>query len=189
MDLIRRCQAGDEAAFAALFDQYKNLVYKAAYLMLDSVEDAEDVLQEVFFQVYRSLARFDPTKSKFTTWLYRITVNCCLNQRRKSRSTPLLMDDAVLSSLTRHGPPDDQKGEEEALQHALARLTEKQRTLVILRYYGDLSYAEIAQVLDIPLGTVRSRLNQAIKALRKKMQAAPTSHLAPAPSAFEERIK
>lgn len=182
MDPIHRCQAGDEAAFAVLFDQYKNLVYKTAYLMLGSTEDAEDALQEVFLQVHRSLARFDPTKGNFTTWLHRLTVNHCLNRRRKSRLAPLPLDDAVLPSLSQRGPsPDDQMDEREALRHALAQLTEKQRTLVILRYYGGLSYAEIAQVLDIPTGTVRSRLNQATRMLRKRMQAAPASHLAPSP--------
>ncbi len=182
MELIQRCRAGDEAAFAILFDRYKNLVYKIAYLMLDSAEDAEDALQEVFLQVHRSLARFDPERSNFTTWLHRITVNHCLNRRRRNRQAPLPLDDAMLSTLSQHGPsPDERVDEREALQHALAQLTEKQRTLVILRYYGDLSYAEIAQVLDIPVGTVRSRLSQATKMLRKRMQAAPTGHLAPSP--------
>ncbi len=182
MDLIRRCRAGDEEAFAILFDQYKNLVYKTAYLLLDSSEDAEDALQEVFLQVHRSLARFDPAKGNLTTWLYRLTVNHCLNRRRKGRSAPLPLDDALLSSVPHDGPsPDDQIDEREALRHALAQLTEKQRTLVILRYYGGLSYAEIAQVLDIPVGTVRSRLNQATRMLRKRMQATPAGHLAPSP--------
>ncbi len=71
LELIRRCQTGDAQAFADLFHRYKNLVYKTAYLMLDSADEAEDVLQEVFFQVHRSLSTFEPSKGAFTTWLYR----------------------------------------------------------------------------------------------------------------------
>jgi RNA polymerase sigma-70 factor (ECF subfamily) len=83
--LIRRCQVGDEEAFAELFHQYTNLVYKTAYLLLDSAEEAEDALQEVMLQVHRSLSTFDPTRGAFTTWLHRVTVNHCLSRRRKWR--------------------------------------------------------------------------------------------------------
>ena len=85
MDLIHRCQAGDEEAFAALFHKHKNLVYKTACLMLGSADEAEDVLQEVFLRVHKSLYTFQPSKGAFTTWLHRITVNHCLNRRRQGR--------------------------------------------------------------------------------------------------------
>lgn len=98
LQLIRRSRAGDEQAFAAVFEQYKNLVYKTAYLMLDDAAEAEDALQEVFLRVHRELAGFDPNKGAFTTWLHRVTINYCLNHRRKWSPISLPLDDAVAIS-------------------------------------------------------------------------------------------
>ncbi len=176
MDLICRCQT--EEAFAALFHQYKNLVYKTAYLMLDSADEAEDVLQEVFFQVYRSLSTFEPSKGAFTTWLYRVTVNHCLSRRRKRRLLTISLEKISPLAPTEHPSSQDRLEDEEAVRQALSRLSEKLRTVVILRYYSELSYAEIAQVLNIPVGTVKSRLDLALKTLRQELgtltEEAPT---------------
>jgi len=181
--LIHRSLAGDERAFAALFDRYKNLVYKTAYLMLGNANDAEDALQEVFVQVHRSLSTFQPSKGAFTTWLHRITVNHCLNRRRKRRLPVLSLDEVSPLSLTGRSPSFESRlAEEETVQQALNRLSEKQRTVVILRYYWDLSYAEMSQILDIPVGTVKSRLNLALRTLRKEL--GPVVEDAPVPSAF-----
>lgn len=186
MDLIHRCQAGDEEAFAALFHQYKNLVYKAAYLILGSTDEVEDVLQEVFLQVHKSLSTFQPSKGAFTTWLHRITVNYCLNRRRKRHLSILPLDEISPTSLTDHSPsPEGRLGEETAVQQALSRLSEKLRTVVILRYYWDLTYAEIAQILNIQVGTVKSRLYLALKTLRKNLGTVTEN--TPAPSAFFQR--
>ncbi len=173
MDLIRRCQTGDEEAFAALFHQYKNLVYKTAYLMLDSADEAEDVLQEVFLQVYRSLPTFDPSKGTFTTWLYRITVNHCLSRRRKRRLLMVSLEKVPPLALTEHSSFQDRLEDEEAVRRALSRLSEKLRAVVVLRYYLELSYAEIAQILNIPVGTVKSRLDLALKTLGKELGTVP----------------
>ncbi len=170
MDLIRRCQTRDEEAFAALFHQYKNLVYKTAYLMLDSTDEAEDVLQEVFLQVHRSLSTFEPSKGSFTTWLYRVTVNHCLSRRRKRRLLMVSLEKIPPLALTEHPSSQDRLEDEEAVRQALSRLSEKLRMVVILRYYLELSYAEIAQILNIPVGTVKSRLELALKTLRKEME-------------------
>ena len=174
MDLIRRCQVGDEQAFAALFHKYKNLVYKTAYLMLGDADEAEDVLQEVFVQVYKSLDAYDPEKGAFTTWLYRITVNNCLNWRRKQRLPFLSLDEAPPSLASRLPSPEGRM-EEEAVWQAVRGLSDKLRAVVVLRYYWELSYAEIAQILDIPLGTVKSRLNLALRTLRKELEAEEAS--------------
>jgi len=181
MDLIRRSQAGDKGAFSDLFHKYKNLVYKTAYLMLDNADDAEDVLQEVFIQVHKSLSTFQPSKGAFTTWLYRITVNHCLNRRRKRHLFVLSFDEVSPVLLTDHTSSLESQlaEEEEATQQALGRLSEKLRTVVILRYYWELSYAEIAQILDAPVGTVKSRLNLALKTLHKKLETAAENDPAP----------
>lgn len=169
MDLIRRCQTGDEEAFAALFHQYKNLVYKTGYLMLDSADEAEDVLQEVFLQVHRSLSTFEPSKGAFTTWLHRVTVNHCLSRRRKRRLLTISFEKVPPFALTEHPSFQDRLEDEEAVRQALSRLSEKLRTVVILRHYLGLSYAEIAQILNIPVGTVKSRLDLALKTLHKEL--------------------
>jgi RNA polymerase sigma-70 factor, ECF subfamily len=168
LQIIIRAQSGDREAFATLFEQYKNLVYKTAYLMLGDPTEAEDALQEIFFRVYRSLSGFDPGKSAFTTWLYRVTFNYCLNHRRKRSPFTLPLDE--LSPPLRSEFSVTQLAEEEVLQQAIGKLSDKQRAVVILRYFWDLPYAQIAQILEIPLGTVKSRLDLALKTLRKGLK-------------------
>ncbi len=168
MQIIIRAQSGDREAFAILFEQYKNLVYKTAYLMLGESTEAEDALQEIFVQVYKSLSGFDPGKAAFTTWLYRVTFNHCLNQRRKKRPFTLPLED--ISPALKSEFPGAQLAEEEIIQQAIAKLTDRQRAVVILRYFWELPYAEIAQILDVPLGTVKSRIDLALKTLRKVIE-------------------
>ena len=168
LQIILRAQSGDREAFAILFEQYKNLVYKTAYLMLGESTEAEDTLQEIFVQVYKSLSGFDPVKAAFTTWLYRVTFNYCLNHRRKKRPFTLPLEE--ISPALKSEFPSARLAEEEVLRQAIGRLTDRQRAVVILRYFWDVPYAEIAQILDIPLGTVKSRLDLALKTLRKDIE-------------------
>ena len=171
MNLIRRSQADDKEAFAELFHQYQDLVYKTAYLMLGNAGEAEDVLQEVFLQVYRSLVTFDPSKGAFTTWLYRITVNHCLNRRRKHHLPTVSLSKASAASLAERSSSFQTRLEDkEVIEQALSRLSERLRVVIILRYYWELSYAEIAQILDIPVGTVKSRLNLALKTMHEELE-------------------
>mgnify|MGYP000116292337 CR=1 FL=1 len=174
MELIQRCQAGDAEAFATLFHQYQRLVYQTAYLLLGDTQAAEDALQEVFVKVHRSLATFDPTKGAFNTWLRRITVNHCLNARRRRAIWPFSPPDC--SVLVEDRPsflPEElalSREQAAAVWQAVQRLSPKLRVVVILRYYEELPYQEIAQVLDVPLGTVKWRLHEALKALRTELQ-------------------
>jgi RNA polymerase sigma-70 factor (ECF subfamily) len=173
LQIILRAQSGDREAFALLFEQYKNLVYRTAYLMLGETTEAEDALQEIFVQVYKSLSGFEPQKAAFTTWLYRVTFNYCLNHRRKKRPLTLPLED--ISPALKSEFPGAQLADEEILQQAVGKLTDKQRAVVILRYFWDLPYAEIAQILDIPLGTVKSRIDLALKSLRKVLEEQESS--------------
>jgi RNA polymerase sigma-70 factor (ECF subfamily) len=169
-NLIQRSMAGDQSAFGEIFEQYKNLVYKTAYLMLDNPHEAEDALQEIFVKVYRSLGTYQPSKATFSTWLYRITVNHCLNQKRKPSFATETLEDSRLASQPPH-TLEDHFADEQAIQQALNRLSAKLRAVIVLRYYHDLAYAEIAQILEIPLGTVQSRLNQGMKQIQHALQA------------------
>jgi RNA polymerase sigma-70 factor, ECF subfamily len=167
LDLISRAQKRDREAFAALFEQYKNLVYKTAYLMLGDAHDAEDALQEVFLLVHKSLTNFNSHQGAFTTWLYHITFNFCLNYRRRKRNHSSLED---VSQKLATDFPGARLAEEDSLWQATRSLTEKQQVVVILRYYWELPYAEIASILEIPLGTVKSRLDLALKTLQKILE-------------------
>jgi RNA polymerase sigma-70 factor, ECF subfamily len=176
MNLIQRSQAGDQKAFAALFEQYKNLVYKTAYLMLDHVEEAEDALQEVFIRVYDALPTFDPAKGAFTTWLYRITTNHCLNRLRQQNEVVRPLSELPAGLLADSAPAlERQVAEQLMMRQALNQLSHKLRITVILRYYAGLSYAEIAEVLAIPVGTVKSRLYQALKQLEETLEPEVTA--------------
>jgi RNA polymerase sigma-70 factor (ECF subfamily) len=173
MDAIRRSRAGDTGAFAEVFDQYKNLVYRTAYLMLGDAHDAEDALQDVFWQVYRALSSYDPAKGAFTTWLHRITVNYCLNRQRRDRVGVALHDDHW-DPAPGFASPEHLVESDDSLHRMLGTLSEKQRAVVVLRFVWDLSYDEIAQILDIPLGTVQSRLHGALKAVRARLAEGQT---------------
>jgi RNA polymerase sigma-70 factor (ECF subfamily) len=166
LQLLERAQANDRTAFAALFEQYKNLVYKTAYLVLNDPAEAEDALQEIFLSVHKSLSNFDPRKGAFTTWLHRITLNYCLNHRRKRRHASL---DTIYPHLSADFP-SARLANEDAIWQATRSLSDKLQAVVILRYYWELPYAEIAQILELPLGTVKSRLDLALKTLRKIME-------------------
>ena len=167
MDLIKHAQAGDREAFAALFEQHKNLVYRTAYLILGDAHEAEDALQEVFLSVHRSLDSFDARKGAFTTWLYRVTLNFCLSHRRR-RLHHSSLEDVAPTPATDF--PGAQLAEDDSLWQATRSLSDKQQAVLILRYYWDLPYAEIASILDVPLGTVKSRLDLALKTLRKILE-------------------
>jgi len=170
MDVIERSQAGDERAFAELFEQYKNLVYKTAYLMLDEPQEAEDALQEVFLRVHRSLSSYQPAKGAFTTWLHRVTVNHCINRTRKRRLRLLPITQVHPGRMPSQPSPERRLDDEDAIARAMRGLSGKLRAVVVLRYYWDMSYGEIAETLGIPLGTVKSRLNAALRALRAELE-------------------
>ena len=173
MDLTGSSRFTNEAAFAALFDEHKNVVYGMAYVMLGNRDDAEDVLQHVFLAVYKSLSSFDPSRGTLRAWLRRITVNQCLNRRRRRRLFALSLDEVSPASVAKHLPTSEaQMAEEDVVRRALNGLSEKLRAVIVLRYYLDLSYAEIAGTLHIPVGTVKSRLDLALKTLRRELEAA-----------------
>jgi RNA polymerase sigma-70 factor, ECF subfamily len=165
---MEKWQTGDIVAFESLFRQNERQVFRTAYLIVGSKEEAEDVLQEVFLSAWRSRETYDPAKAKLITWLHRITVNQCMNNRRKdTANTDLEGLDFPESSNRQPEKILVTKYEYEMLQNALAEMDKKHRAVIVLRYFNDLPYAEIAEILDIPLGTVKSRLNQALGCLKQ----------------------
>ncbi len=172
-DLVEKWQSGDVSAFEALFRQHQKLVLRTAYLITGDAEMAKDVMQEVFVSVWKSRHTFNPAKGKFTTWLHRITVNRCSKVHRQKPAF-LSLEETENKGLAL---PSDEilaeaiitKEEYASLMKALAALDTKHRSVVVLRYFNELSCEEIAQVADIPLGTVKSRLHYALKSLHRTL--------------------
>jgi RNA polymerase sigma-70 factor (ECF subfamily) len=179
-ELIRRCQTetgrAREAAFAELFETYKDRVFNLAGRVLGNPADAEDVSQEAFVTVFRKIREFR-FSSRFYTWLYRIVFNLCVDQRRKGAASALpaissTEGESILAGLSDPDPgPAERVGEGESrrrtVERALRRLSDPLRAVVVLRYMEDLAYEEIADVLGISLGTVKSRLSRAHHSLQE----------------------
>lgn len=175
-----------EKAFSDLFEKYKNLVYKTAFLMYGSQEDADEALQEVFIQVYRFLPGYDPSRGAMTTWLYRITINYCLGHRRRQTISPEPLEDVDIP--TSEDPVETRVQaniDHRSIRDAIRALSEKQRAVIVLRYYWDLPYKEIAQILSIPLGTVKSRIDLALKTLGTTFQLSSAEPAKDASSIWE----
>ena len=172
--LIERCLAGEQAAYVALYDQYSHVIYRLAYSLLQHQEDAEEVLQDSFEYAFRRLDHYDPRKSAFKTWLYRIAVSRCHNKRRRKWLPSLSLQQ--LDGAEARDPaaplPDERAAlneQQRAVWSAVRELSPKLREVAILRYYGGLQYGEIGQVLDIPPKTAESRMRLAHKALREQL--------------------
>ncbi len=160
----------DSQEFAGLFERYKNLVYRTAYLMTGDAAEADEALQEVFVRVYRSLEGYDPQKGAFSTWLHRITINYCLGLRRRRRiETQPLEESRLHAAGERPEAAVERSAEQQAMRRAIARLSPRQRSVLVLRFFWDLPYAEIARILELPLGTVKSRLDLALRSLRQEL--------------------
>ncbi len=172
--LIARCLAGEQRAYVELYDFYSGLIYRLSYSLLGDREDAEEVLQDSFEYAFRRLDHFDPRKSAFKTWLYRIAVSRCRNKRRRKwlPSFSLSVFDGDEPRDPTATPPDERallSEQQREVWAAVSDLSPKLREVAILRYYGGLPYAEIGQVLDIPPKTAESRMRLAHQALRERL--------------------
>lgn len=169
--LIRRGQRGDRLAIEVLIRRYQNYVYRLCYLVMGNEQDAEDMTQETFIRACRALPRFEIRQGiSFEAWLYRIAVNCCRSRMRRRWYQVLPWPDSPPPLVIE---PEDQpdrlaiRGEQRnEMLEAIDCLGEKHRLVVIMRYYAGLSNEEIARTLNIPSGTVRSRLHIARQRLR-----------------------
>jgi RNA polymerase sigma-70 factor (ECF subfamily) len=173
--LVLQCQQGDKQAYGVLVKKYMKRAYFTALGLVGSHEDALDISQEAFVRAYRSLATFNP-QMKFFTWFYRILRNLCLNllRDRSRHAYPFsqVSDEEVENVSTEEDiallvEQDDMK---RALWKAIERLNEHEREIIILKEFQEMSYKEIAEMLECPIGTVMSRLYHARKALKEQMK-------------------
>jgi RNA polymerase sigma-70 factor (ECF subfamily) len=169
-DLLRRVQQGDTVAFSNLVERYRDRLMNVIGRMPISQEEAEDIVQETFVRVYQHRDAFD-FKHCFSTWLYTIALNLARNELRKkkrykfvdifdlqNKEVEVAVDAKIPSNL---GP---------AIEAAVASLPEKYKTAFLLRDIEEVSYEEIARILSVPLGTVKSRVNRARSILRDKLK-------------------
>lgn len=175
-ELIERCKAGDGLAFREVFRTHRADVARLVQRMTGRPSDLEDIVQEVFLQVYRSIKDFRG-QSRFSTWLYRVTVNVVLMQRRAARSRPVTHeapDDAFGADVREL--PDDQVARARriaAFYRLLDRLSDKKRAVFVLHELEGLSPSEIAKVVSAPVLTVRTRLFYARRELLALLREEP----------------
>lgn len=178
--LIAECLTGNKSAFAGLIRRYQDRLYNVVVRLVDgNADDALDVMQETFLSAYQNLESFKGN-AEFFTWLYRIAFNTAVSLRRKRKVVyslePTLTGEMVpepfdRSELNQPGESLERAEEERRLYNALKRLTPEQRLVLILKDIEDQKYETIAQILQIPIGTVRSRLHRARLELRAILEA------------------
>lgn len=193
-DLVLRCQAepdaGFQGAFRELYELFKDRVYNACFRITGNATDALDASQETFGILYRKVSGFR-FESKFSSWVYRVAVNASIDIKRRSGARNVASLDALRSvdSESFSGPLQIRDEATEAptaaasrheleidIQHAIDRLSPKMKTIVVLRYLQSLSYEEIAETLQISLGTVKSRLSRAHAALDRELTPVVDRH-------------
>lgn len=178
--LIERSKKGDLTAFDELIKRYEKQVYGFAYRMTQNYDDANDVASEAFIKAFQAIGKFRGD-SNFTTWMFRIVTNTYLDKRKRLKGHMDVPIDEYIeleeSSVARQiqdpspGPSDliESTERDEIVQRAINELPEYQRIMIILYHMEERSYEEIAEILDMPIGTVKSRLNRARLALREKL--------------------
>ena len=178
-EIIKLCRTGDRDAFNLLMQKHQDRVFGMAYSLLSDYEDAKDASQEVFIKVYKSIASFKG-QSEFTTWLYVICRNVCndiLRKRQKNRNIVFSLDDDSDNNPVNEIKSDEPSPEEQvelsetqkAVWDAINSLKLEHKEILIYSDIQHLSYEEIAHIIKCPVGTVKSRLNRARIALRKKL--------------------
>ena len=165
---LDRCATGDERAIRWILHRYRDRVVRLATHVLHNSREAEDVAQEAFVKAFRQIDQFRG-ESGFYAWLYRIVINLCLDRmRRKSASSEIPLEERTLTMPTQARPDMEKRI---MVEQILNSLTPPMRAALVLREVEGLEYAEIAEVLNIPVGTVRSRLNTAREQFRRRWTA------------------
>ena len=177
---IKEVRKGDTNAFGEIVEFYKDKVYQLCYRILGNSFEAEDIAQEAFIRAYMNLDRYNMNK-KFSAWLFRIATNLCIDRIRKKKPDYYL--DAEISGsdgLTMYAQiasqellPEDEVANMELqkiIEKEILNLPEKYRTVIVLKYIEELSLNEISEILDLPIGTVKTRIHRGREALRKQLR-------------------
>jgi RNA polymerase sigma-70 factor (ECF subfamily) len=179
-ELIVLAQKGDERAYRTLLTKYERAVFNICLKMVRNREEARDLSQEAFMKVFSMLDRYNPSYA-FSNWLFKITSNLCIDSMRKRRVSTLPMDEPIQSSKgefeRQYASPTDtpdktlaKKERMALLARAIDSLPDHYRIMIVLRHQQDLSYEEIAETLDVPLGTVKARIHRAREMLKSRLE-------------------
>jgi RNA polymerase sigma-70 factor (ECF subfamily) len=176
--LIADCLQGNTAAFGVLVQRYQDRLFNTVYRLVDNAEDAQDVVQDAFLNAYQSLESFKGD-SLFFTWLYRIAVNTAISLRRKQRvllrldggpNSESVMEPLDPSEASRPGYALEQAEQGRRVREALSRLSAEHRTVLVMKDMEGQKYETMAEVLAVPIGTIRSRLHRARLELREVLE-------------------
>ena len=187
--LVQMTLDGDQQAFGELVHRYERDVFNLTYRMLNERGEAEDAAQEAFLRAYSHLERYDMNRS-FKTWVLSIASNHCIDRIRKRRLTWLSLEEplpphpALTSDLPNPGQATLDNERNQVVQMLLENLSPEYRLAVVLRYWYDLSYSEIAEILETTESAIKSRLFRARQALAKEMDSQSVSVLVPAMEGF-----
>jgi RNA polymerase sigma-70 factor (ECF subfamily) len=178
-ELVARATAGDLESFNQLVSRWERPIFALAYRTLGREEDARDVVQEAFLRAFRGLRGFKG-EAKFSSWLYRITLNLCRDWIRKERRAPIVQvpegTDPIDLADDQVAPAESvedlvaRREMSQAVSQAMTELPEEQRTAIMLKEYHGLTFQEIADMLDCPLSTVKTRLYQGLSVLRRRLE-------------------
>jgi RNA polymerase sigma-70 factor (ECF subfamily) len=172
-DLVKNIIAGDEQAFQHLVEKYQSMVFNTIYRYTGNADDVEDLAQDIFIKIWRSIATFKG-RSKLSTWIYRITANHCLTYRRKYKRAPASLD-AIMEQGAEPGalainPDYETKHKVALVKEAIDRLPERQRLALILSQFEGKTYREIAKIMDISVSSVESLIFRARTALKQRFK-------------------
>lgn len=175
--LINDCLLGDESAFSEVMKRYANKIYSFVIRMIGYSPEADDAVQDVFMKAFSNLNKYDNTRAKFSTWLFTIARNHCIDILRKRKSVYSL--DTIYEDTEGYFEPvDDKRNVEELLdkkmkvefiEKEIEEMREDYREILLLRYIEGFSYQEISEILDIPLGTVKTNLYRAREHLKDRL--------------------
>lgn len=182
-DLIERALAGDETAARKLHDAHYPAVLRLAYMLLQNRQDAEDATQEAFVYAFEHLAQYNPERAAFATWLKVIVTSRCRDLLRRRRIRRLSLQDLLEAGLEPEDEtPDHQPdvvlelvGVQQMVWEALKRVSRKSRQALILRYFGGLSYSEMAQALGCSVSTAKSRVAYGLRTLARLLEPEPSA--------------
>ena len=167
-EAILACQNGDRAAFDRLVERHQREIYRLCFRYVNSHEDASDLAQDAFLKAYRAIGRFRGD-SAFSTWLYRIAVNTCLNFRASRRTAHEELSEALADPSAPVSQTMHERDQARRVRAAVTRLPEKQKATLILKVYHDLTHEEVAGILGSSVGTVKANLFHALANLRKML--------------------
>jgi len=175
-NLLVQIASRDEAAFALLLDRHFENVRALAWRVLANHAEVDDIAQDVFLKLWKNPQSFTPGKAKFSTWLYRVTLNACIDRQRKNNKSPLTLTDTTIEETTPDSAPTPEQqaintNRAQRVSKAIAGLPDRQRHAIALTHFQELSNIEAAQIMDTSVEAVESLLGRARRALKASLRS------------------